>query len=78
MYKDELAASAGKTTRLTREFNRLEGLGEATNTLAKAFFKATEEGAAMLRQELDVMLKKIQKSDGGELPGPGRVFQVAD
>ncbi len=64
MSKEDLAATAGETTRLTRAFNRREGLDESYDTLPPAFFKATEEGAVLTREELGLMLKEYNELRG--------------
>lgn len=56
--REELAERAGETTKLTREFNRRQGLDESTDTLPKGFFKPTEEGFVMAPEELKVMLEE--------------------
>ena len=59
-YK-ELEVLAGETTRLTRIFNRREGLDESSDTLPKPFFKATREGAVISRGELALMLEEYNR-----------------
>ena len=62
--KDKLAAIAAETTRLARQFNRREGLNAQSDTLPEAFFKATEEGEVISREELTLMLKEYNELRG--------------